>query len=192
MSVSKKKTTIKEIKFNRVRVKKDGSTDKVASIKHIQDGKDRQDDIPNFILKANQELLSKIKKLKAGDDVVLVKEKKGSFWNIVDIVQDVAGIAMDSSSKNDYSIGMQVGNALNNAALLMAHGVMKGDLEAVAREVIRVGDRLKASLKGDAVVEEPAMPTKTETVTVDDDDIEVSENLIVEDDVDLGDDLELE
>ena len=44
-------------------------------------------------------------------------------------------------------IGAQVGNALTNAATLLPEGSSASDLEAMAWDIIQVGERLKTKLK---------------------------------------------
>lgn len=83
-----------------------------------------------------------------------------------------AGYAGTSSSFD--SSGVQVGNALNNACLMLANKVMKGGIESVAEEILRISERLKSKLKAGNYNEPPALvQQKVETITtyVEDDDI---------------------
>ena len=113
---------------------------------------------PAGVIKKNKELYAKLLALSAGDKVELVFEKQGMYSNLVDVksLSDASALPTAApatklapavkSSFVDNSIGMQVGNALNNAAVLLAHKVVKGTIESVAEDILRVGERLKINL----------------------------------------------
>jgi len=93
----------------------------------------------------------------SGDTVVLSwdKNEKG-YLDLVGVEKDDGTtkasppVTNTTSHKqvgsNDREVGMQVGNALTNAATLMAAGVVTGTLIEVASMVIQTGEMLKAKL----------------------------------------------
>lgn len=55
-----------------------------------------------------------------------------------------SGTGYNGSFKSDNGVGMQIGNALNVTALLIAHGKVElKDLESTARRVIEISNKLK-------------------------------------------------
>lgn len=92
----------------------------------------------------------------SGDTVVMTMEKNDKgYLDLLSMEHDdgtaTATVQTTTATSkqvgtSDREVGMQVGNALTNAATLLASGIMTGSLEYVAEEVIRTGERLKARL----------------------------------------------
>lgn len=152
----KKIVNVISVEFDIDKDKRDGGVYKATVFKYTDAGEEREIALASAFMKSQPILLGELQKLKAGQDVEITLEKRGMYWNLTE-VDGVAGngeSAAAPSSRSpaprstyvDNSIGMQVGNALSNAALLLAHGQIKGTLEEAARHVIQVGETLKAAI----------------------------------------------
>ena len=167
--------------------KRDGSTYK-ATMLNYQDGQfAKQKAFANAFLAKAQPLADKLHALNSGDTITLVTEKNGMFTNVVDIINGATEEGTTFKKKSpvhtpfkkgnsfqDNSIGLQVGNALTNAATLMAHGKAKGSLEEVAEMVLRTGENLKKRLSNgefaaDSADKSDVSKPQTEDVVVDED-----------------------
>ena len=141
--------------------KRDGGTYEAFSISYKNSrGYQEQMLKPAVMIRQNQPLHAKLTALSAGDKVELVFEKSGMYKNLIDVIPvtevtqtasppSVATTTKKESYKStfvDNSVGMQVGNALNNAAVLIANKVVKGTVQMVAEDILRIGERLKANL----------------------------------------------
>lgn len=137
--------------------------------------------VATAFLKTQPVLHSQLNAVKVGDSVNLELEKNDKgFWGLKSVTVGDAATSTSSSiapktgashqttqpfrpQLNDNAIGAQVGNALTNAANLIASGNAKkigdGTLESVAAHVIEVGERLKKRLLSGE------FETKTVTVT---------------------------
>lgn len=112
-------------------------------------------------LQYNSALSDQLHTLKVGDSVEFVEEQKGQYKNVVGAIigPGTKGEPYSSSKSNnsapksnyvDYKerdYGLQVGNALNNAAALIAAKAEKGSLKEVAERILYVGEELKQHLK---------------------------------------------
>ena len=158
--------------------KRDGGTYVCTLVVYEEGNYTKEIPIANAFLSKNPTLKDKLHSLKDGQLADLVLQKNGMYTNLVDVKSASEGEikpAATSSHKttpstfvSDNALGMQVGNALNNAALLMAHGKSSMGLEDTALMVLEIGERLKARLKsGDlttkkeesgAIIEEDDIP----------------------------------
>ena len=152
--------TVTQVDPNRAKVKRDGGTYQCFYIMGTkQDGSVSEQTVATSFLNNNAVLLNQLNAVEVGKVFDFHLEKNGQFWNLTgvtpsgDIPTKAAPAAqkatapLDNKSKYvDNSIGMQVGNALNNAATLLAAKVVKGTVETVAEDILRIGERLKKNL----------------------------------------------
>lgn len=126
------------------------------------DGKESSTNFLGFALDKKLALKKTIAELKEGDTVELTFEKKGEFYNVVDVkIVDGGELSISekprankpfvkssggSFQKVDNSKGMRVGNALTNAVALIVAGKRSGSIVDVALEVIKAGEELDALL----------------------------------------------
>ena len=105
-------------------------------------------------------VVAELPNLKVGQHVGLKFAKDGEFFKLVgfelnpEAAPQILNKASQKSSsfvaKDFNSDGMQVGNALNNAAVILAHGkheVTVDMLEKTAFEIMKASERLKLKLK---------------------------------------------
>ena len=173
--------------------KKSGGTYQATVLEYMTDKGPRNTRIASFMLSKNEKLQKSISSLEVGSEATLSFDKNSSnFWDLVAVNGE--GEAVQTSApttskatvrtmpapKDDYALGMQVGNALNNATLLLSHGILEDTLENVARDVLRVGMMLKNQLAEGSIVPMAVSANTTEpttnsdlSVTVDDDDIDL-------------------
>lgn len=129
------------------------------------------------------EMQAALDSLAMGDIATIVEETREgtTFTNIVGVhkgdVSDAGSQVVPFGSTNSYkaggtttyvkkdfdSSGVQVGNALNNACLMLANKVMKGTIESVAEEILRISERLKTKLKAGAYNTEATNTTTAKT-----------------------------
>ncbi len=156
--------------------------------KYIQGGETKSKAIHSAFFEKKKALISALKSFSEGDTVEITVE--GAPFYGLDSARrlDATSAAVPQSFRStsevtkpfakstfvDNSIGMQVGNALTNAATLIAGGA-KGTLEEVAESVLFLGERLKARLvAGDfsPIAEKKSVPpqkaTKKAAVVVED------------------------
>ena len=122
--------------------------------------------IASFSLTKNPVLEKELKKLSEGDVIQLEYVKVGQYNNLVKVTKAEEGSAPVKDKpkvhSGDPTIGITVGMAINNAALLKAHGQDKRTIKEIAEELIR----LAVALKKDAIagmfenVPEVKKPTK--------------------------------
>lgn len=105
-----------------------------------------------------------LESINSGDTVTLVHQARpgSKFTNVVGVYvgdvpdaqpqQQSGGFTGNSGgfkggNKSSYdNTGMQVGHAINNAVLLLAHKVTKGTIETVSEDILRLSEKLKANL----------------------------------------------
>ena len=132
------------------------------------DGRSKDFLITQSTVNKAPDMQAALSSLSMGDTATIVEEAREgtTFTNIVGVhkgdVPDAAsqlvpysgnssGSTATSSQKKDYdSSGAQVGNALKNACLMLANKAMKGSIESVAEEILRVSERLQVKLKAGA------------------------------------------
>ena len=146
-------------------VKRDGGTYKGSALAYENTKGDiYKKSIAEAALKFTPELKGKLAKLTPGEKVNLVMQKKGEFTNLVDVVREgealpavdrptntatntTSTVTRSTGTNTSSAVGMQVGNAISNATLLLAHKVANGTLLEVATMVIQTGELLKAKLE---------------------------------------------
>jgi BioD-like phosphotransacetylase family protein len=187
--------TILNIDQNIEKKKKDGGPYKatILLVKPISGGQAGERLILQSIVDKAADMQTALNTLQTGDVATLVHQaREGStFTNIVGVyvgnVPDAqsqqaawngAGGGGAGKSYQKDTTGIQVGNALNNAAILLANKVMKGTLETVAEHVLIIAEKLKAKLKAGTykhVEGAPAQATASRT--------SVAETFVEDDDV---------
>lgn len=141
-------------------------------------------------LQFNPALAAKLGQLQVGQSIEFIEQQNGAFKNVVDVVigpavgissvpasgghtQDKTATKTYGYGSQDSQYGLQVGNALNNAATLLAAKAVKGDLKSAAEEILRLGEELKENLKAGKykVAQAASAPPvkKEEPIFVDDD-----------------------
>lgn len=153
-----KRVTVTSVAHDIPKERRDGK-EYFASVIHYTDGGvDREVSFPTAFLDKNPALRADVRAVQPNTEVELTLEKQGLYWNTTAI--KAPGSVPTKTHKTgtntaapatkvpftDNSIGMQVGNALTNASTLLASGAMKGTLESVAVEVLKLGESLKARL----------------------------------------------
>lgn len=161
--------------------RKDGGTYLASVLTYTDEGIPREQVFVNAFLDKAPGLRAKVHAVEVGQQIELTLEKKGMFWNVTDInapgqapVRAAAPRTTTTTSHGptkapftDNSIGMQVGNALTNAATLLAHGAAKGTLESVAVDVLKLGESLKARLTAGEFAAGKTVPVKKTTIVED-------------------------
>lgn len=177
--------TITEINPSLTREKRAGGTYTAFEFKGLkEDGTESTQSVATSFLKTNTNLKADLDGLVVGGVYDIKLKKNGLYWNLEGAtpITKAEGTTRQSTTKPlrahdfktqskstyvDNSIGMQVGNALTNAATLIAAGARKGDLESVAEDVLRVGERLKAKLVAGDYAATNTKSTQATTTTED-------------------------
>lgn len=167
--------------FNRnvAKAKKDGGVYKTNVLIFSTRFGAKEKTIADFALGKSPLLAKALDSLVEGDEIeieldesqyknlVMVKKLSGATDSaaITDTKTSAAPVAATKTAtkRDDYGVGMAVGNALNNAALLLAHGIVKGELEEVARDILTLSIKLREDYMA-GEFDKPAV-TKTKTVT---------------------------
>ncbi len=193
-------TNIKVIKCSASKNIKTKSGDTYSGVELVykdSKGDVRTKNIHEAVLKYRPELLASLKALKPDQETTMTisKNDKG-FWDVlafgekVDSAPNAAGNAGGGARQSDTerTASITALNAVNNAALLLAHKVEKGSLEDVALKVIKVSQSLTAKLlRGD--LDTPPEEKKEESKSNGFDDFETKADSPKDDDVDIfGDD----
>lgn len=188
---------IMDISQNVTKRKKDGGTYTVTTIlAKSNEGKVEHNILQN-IVDRNAAMKSAVESLEMGDTATLVLETRpgSKFSNVVGVHSGNVPEAVSQLGESTGGFqkrpnttatkewqpadttGVQVGNALNNAALLLAHKIEKGTLEEVAERVLRTAENLKTKLKAGVYStstetrREPSRPQTQVNTFVEDDDI---------------------
>ena len=163
--INKEIVKILDIEQNVEKKKKDGSGSykvTVVTYKNSSGSKEEKQIMQSSVDKSDAMKIS-LGSLDMGDVATLALEQKEGtkFSNIVGIfVGEVSEVSSQlvpyaGGYNSNYSkggkppfdsSGMQIGNALNNACLLLAHKVCKGTPESVAEDILRLSEKLKARL----------------------------------------------
>lgn len=147
--------------------KKDGGTYLCTLLTYTDSGKTFNKPFHNKILENNKPLAKALHALQAGDMVNITQVKSESgYWNVTGIekVDKVTASKAPVAEKPgnvrgsfaDNAIGQQVGNALTNAANLMAANskeVTGMTLLEAARHIILLGEQLKQELASGSIKE---------------------------------------
>lgn len=165
MSTTTELVTILDISQNVEKKKKDGGTYKatILTVKPKTGGPAAERLIMQTTVDKSTSMQESLSSLDTGSIATLVHQsREGSkFTNIVGVhIGDVpdaqsqvtpysgtgGGFTKKSATSTYDTSGAQVGNALNIAALMLAHKVQKGTLESIAEDTLRLGERLRAKL----------------------------------------------
>ena len=103
-----------------------------------------RDHIVNNFHSGDVVIISMEKNEKGYETIVGLQKDDGSLP--VNTQQTTTHTTTNTSRYSDSGVGMQVGNALTNAATLLAAGKTVGTLEEVAVMVLETGERLKVRL----------------------------------------------
>lgn len=182
--------TIFDIESNVEKEKKAGGTYKVTIIRgKNQSGKGVEYNVLQNIVDSSPDMLKAVSTLTMGSTATLVLETKpnSKFPNVVGIYEGVVQEATSQVQSKGYAkkewskssgydnLGQQIGNAINNAVLLLCNKVEKGgvaDIERIAGEIMRISDRLRKNHNASATTaSQPQATTKFDNAFVDDDSI---------------------
>lgn len=159
--------TLTFLGFNKnvTKVKKDGGT-YVTNVILLHDGKYSKDKTINDIGLRKNPLLANTLEGLAPNSLVEIELDDTQYKNLV-MIKPVGGeinvpsaqtppavraettkttIPEAKPKRDDYGVGMAVGNALNNAVLLLTHGIVKGgidDVRSLAARILQEADTLK-------------------------------------------------
>lgn len=166
------------------RTKRDNSgTYKCAVLKVLVDstGETKTFNTNHTGFKFNPALKEQFKKVKVGKSLCFTTQVKNGFTNLVAIGDPVGVDEQDlgetpaaarpggRSFTNENAIGMQVGNALNNAATLVASNAAFDDLEKTCEYILSLGEDLKQRLiAGEFNKKVAKEPTSDKDVMLDD------------------------
>lgn len=201
--ISTEKVVILDIEFDQEAETKGGKSYKYAAVL-VKGKKDKGEKrILNSVLTKAPEMKKVLESLSSGDIATIVVEKEDEsqmFGRVVGVhagdvpdgVSQVTTTNYSSESKTPFTPfkpkstydnkGQQIGNALNNASVLLANGVKRGSLREIAEEILFLSEELRANLEAGKYNKKPAksssvdLPfvpdTKEPSVVVDDDTVE--------------------
>lgn len=186
MSTTTELVMILDIAQNVEKKKKDGGTYKatILMVKSKTTGQAGERLILQSIVDKSDAMKSALDSLDTGSTATLVHQaREGSkFTNIVGVhVGDVpdaqsqqatysgstgGGYQKKTGGSTYDTSGAQVGNALNIAALMLAHKVQKGTLESIAEDTLRLGEKLRAKLNAGVYKHVDGQTSTTPSLTI--------------------------
>lgn len=128
-----------------------------------------------FIKGINPELETKLKALKVGDKTVVVKTKKGNFWNFTGLEDSSTFVPREKKKftpgggKAPYDqVGAKVGGILHDASALAiaSHGtsVSVSHVADIAREMLTLSITLEAEVRSGSTTPSKPIPKTVEPV----------------------------